>query len=81
MRRIEARTGDAARTASQRAIRARFADIAALLARARGRGRARLEALIEERRKLERELTDAKRKLAMGGGAAGAGDASATSPA
>lgn len=31
----------------------------------------RLSALIEDRRKLERELTDAKKKLAMGGGAAG----------
>ena len=29
----------------------------------------RNEALIDERRKLERELSDAKRKLAMGGGA------------
>ena len=31
-----------------------------------------LEALIEDRRKLERELADAKRKLAMGGGSGGA---------
>ncbi len=31
----------------------------------------RLEALIDERRKLERELADARRKLAMGGGAGG----------
>src|SRR6185436_13858422 len=30
---------------------------------------ARIGALIDERRKLERELTDAKKKLAMGGGA------------
>ena len=34
----------------------------------------RLEALIDERKKLERELADARRKLAMGGGASG-GDA------
>jgi hypothetical protein len=29
---------------------------------------ARVEALIEERRKLERELTEARKKLAQGGG-------------
>src|SRR5207237_2603820 len=36
---------------------------------------ARLAALIDERRKLERELTDAKKKLAMGGGAKAGGEA------
>ncbi|CCM75831.1 alanine--tRNA ligase [Rhizobium mesoamericanum] len=36
---------------------------------------ARVEALMEERRKLERELADAKRKLAMGGGQGGSADA------
>jgi alanyl-tRNA synthetase len=35
----------------------------------------RVEALIDERRKLERELADAKRKLAMGGGQGGSADA------
>lgn len=35
----------------------------------------RVEALMDERRKLERELADAKRKLAMGGGQAGSADA------
>ncbi|EHS51812.1 alanyl-tRNA synthetase [Rhizobium sp. PDO1-076] len=35
----------------------------------------RVETLIDERRKLEKELADAKRKLAMGGGASGGGDA------
>lgn len=35
----------------------------------------RVEALMDERRKLERELADAKRKLAMGGGQNGAADA------
>jgi len=29
---------------------------------------ARLSALLDERKKLERELTDARKKLAMGGG-------------
>ena len=35
----------------------------------------RLKSLLEDRRKLERELADAKRQLAVGGGANGAGDA------
>ncbi|MBB3607734.1 alanine--tRNA ligase [Rhizobium sp. BK602] len=35
----------------------------------------RVEALLDERRKLERELADAKRKLAMGGGQGGSADA------
>jgi alanyl-tRNA synthetase len=35
----------------------------------------RVEALMDERRKLERELADAKRKLAMGGGQGGSDDA------
>ena len=32
----------------------------------------RLEALLEERKKLERDLADARKKIAMGGGAGGA---------
>ncbi|MDQ0558470.1 alanyl-tRNA synthetase [Rhizobium mesoamericanum] len=36
---------------------------------------ARVEALMDERRKLERELADAKRKLAMGSGQGGSADA------
>ncbi|MGV8936775.1 MAG: alanine--tRNA ligase [Allorhizobium sp.] len=35
----------------------------------------RVETLLDERRKLERELTEAKRKLAMGGGEGGSADA------
>ena len=37
---------------------------------------ARIAALVEERKKLERELSEARKKLAMGGGASagGAGD-------
>ena len=34
----------------------------------------RVAALVDERRKLERELADAKKKLAMGGGMASGGD-------
>ena len=37
---------------------------------------ARIAALMEERKKLERELSDARKKLAMGGGAAAGGSAS-----
>lgn len=37
---------------------------------------ARITALMEERKKLERELSDARKKLAMGGGAAAGGAAS-----
>ena len=36
--------------------------------------RSRLDALLEERKRLERELADAKKKLAMGGGAKGSED-------
>jgi alanyl-tRNA synthetase len=35
---------------------------------------ARVEALVDERRKLEKELADAKRRLAMGGGQGGSAD-------
>lgn len=38
---------------------------------------ARIAALMEERKKLERDLTDARKKLAMGGGGAGNGAAAA----
>jgi len=40
---------------------------------------ARIAALMEERKKLERELSDAKKKLAMGGGAAAGASAGAAS--
>ena len=39
---------------------------------------ARIAALMEERKKLERDLTDARKKLAMGGGGAGNGAAAAS---
>lgn len=69
VRRIEALTGEAARTylaeqdervkALASALKVQPTDVVA-----------RVEALVDERRKLEKELADAKRKLAMGGGAA-----------
>jgi len=67
VRRIEARTAEGARgqlTAQSRALR----DIAALMRAPVDEAPGRLAALLEERKRLERELADAKRKLAMGGG-------------
>ncbi len=68
VRRVEALTGDAARhhlAADSRRLRG----LAELLKVPVGDAAARLEAVLDERRKLERELADARRKLAMGGGA------------
>ena len=73
VRRIEAKTRDAARRRLNEEARS-LADLAALLRAPVGEVGGRLEALIDERKKLERELTDARRKLAMGGGTGG-GDA------
>ena len=64
VRRIEARTRDEARrrlTADSRA----FAELAALLRAPPEEAEKRLETLIDEKRKLERELAEAKRRLAM----------------
>ena len=73
VRRIEALTGRAARKAAN--------DVARIAKAAAGELRvqtedvpARVAALLDERRRLERELADARRKLAMGGNAAGAED-------
>jgi alanyl-tRNA synthetase len=73
VRRIEARTRDEARKRLTEDSRA-FAQLAALLRAPAGEAAQRLESLLEDKRKLERELADARRKLAMGGGAPG-GDA------
>ena len=73
VRRIEAKTRDEARrklTANSHA----YADLAALLRAPPEEAPQRLEALIDEKRKLERELAEAKRRLAMGGGGSGAND-------
>ncbi len=70
VRRMEAKTGDLARqhlNAEARKLR----DIAALLRSPADEAAERLAALVEDRRKLERELSDARRKLAMGGGGNG----------
>ena len=71
VRRIEARTAEGARAqlvAQSKALR----EIAALVRAPLEETPARLATLLDERKRLERELADAKRKLAMGGG----GDAS-----
>ena len=71
VRRIEARTAEGARThliAQSKALQ----DIAALMRAPLEETPARLAQLLDERKKLERELADTKRKLAMGG-AGGAG--------
>ncbi|WP_375457712.1 alanine--tRNA ligase [uncultured Enterovirga sp.] len=76
-RRLEALTGDAARhhlAGESRALR----EVAALLKAPVGDVGERLAALVEERRRLERDLADARRKLAMGDGAGGAAGGSET---
>ena len=75
VRRIEALTGEAARHYLDEQER-RLKSVAATLKISPADVPARVEALLEERRKLERELADARRKLALGGGA-GAGGAEA----
>jgi len=67
VRRIEARTGEMARRQLNAESR-QLHDMAALLKASPAEASNRLAALVEERRKLERELAEARRKLAMGGG-------------
>lgn len=69
VRRIEALTGEAARQwLSDR--EAKLREAAATLKAAPDEVPARIASLVEERRRLERELADAKKQLATGGGAA-----------
>jgi alanyl-tRNA synthetase len=70
VRRIQATTGDAARhqlNAEGRKLR----DLAALVKAPVGEVDGRITQLIEERKRLEQELAETKKKLAMGGGVAG----------
>ncbi|MBI3275740.1 MAG: alanine--tRNA ligase, partial [Methylocystis sp.] len=70
VRRIEAKTAEGARAslvAQARALR----EMAALVRAPLEEAPARLASLVEERKRLERELAEAKRKLAMGGGGHG----------
>jgi alanyl-tRNA synthetase len=73
VRRIEALTGNAARkhlAEQEKRLRA----VALALKVRPDEAAERVTVLVEERRKLERELADARRKLAMGGGGDGAAD-------
>ena len=70
VRRIEALTGAAVHTYFN-AQEAALAETAALLKSAPADVPARVAALIGERRKLERELAEARRRMATGGGDAG----------
>jgi alanyl-tRNA synthetase len=73
VRRMEALTGEAARrhlTGESRALR----EIAGLLKIPVAEAPERLASLIEERRRLERELAEARRAIAMGGGKGGQDD-------
>jgi alanyl-tRNA synthetase len=71
VRRIEALTGEAARrwvVGREEALKA----VAATLKAAPEDVETRVSALVEERRRLERELAEAKKQLALGGGGAAA---------
>ena len=71
VRRIEALTGEAARQwLTDR--EARLREAASALKTTPDEVPARIAALVEERRKLERELAEARKALAMGGGSAAA---------
>ncbi|MCZ0736662.1 alanine--tRNA ligase [Phreatobacter sp. AB_2022a] len=72
VRRLEAMTGTTARHHLAGQAK-KLEALAGLMKTPVGEAEARLETLIEDRRRLERELSEAKKKLAMGG--AGGGDA------
>ncbi len=69
VRRIEALIGEAARD-QLNAQEARLLESAAALKSAPAEVPARIAALVDQRRRLERDLAEARRKLATGGGAA-----------
>ena len=70
VRRIEALTGEAARKAAQRRGGSSRERPSSELKVSLEDLPARIGSLLDERKKLERELAEAKKKLAMGGGAA-----------
>ena len=73
-RRLEAMTGDAARRHLAHEAK-RLKEIATLLKASPQDAADRVSTIIEERRKFERDLADARKKLAMGaGGSSGASD-------
>ena len=67
VRRLEALTGKVARKSADKQVQVAKAAAAELKAPLEEMP-ARVAALLDERKKLERELTDARKKLAMGGG-------------
>jgi alanyl-tRNA synthetase len=73
VRRLEALTGKAARKAANKQVQV-VKSAAAELKAPLEEMPARIAALLDERKKLERELSEARKKLAMGGGAAKSGD-------
>jgi alanyl-tRNA synthetase len=73
VRRLEALTGKAARKAANKQVQV-VKQAAAELRAPLEEMPARIAALLDERKKLERELSEARKKLAMGGGAAKSGD-------
>jgi alanyl-tRNA synthetase len=73
IRRLEALTGEAARAYLAEQDE-RVKALATTLKAQPGEVLARVEALVDERRKLERELTEAKKKLALSGGPSGGDD-------
>ncbi len=73
LRRIEALTGAGAQAYLAEQDRV-LQETAALLKTVPAEVPQRVMALIEERRRLERELSDTRRKMASGGGASGGGD-------
>ncbi|MGE5163115.1 MAG: DHHA1 domain-containing protein, partial [Sphingobacteriales bacterium] len=76
VRRIEALTGKSARKAANKqlqVVKAAAAELKVPLEKMPGR----IGVLLDERKRLERDLSDAKKKLAMGGGGKAAGEAAA----
>jgi alanyl-tRNA synthetase len=76
VRRLEAVTGKAARQGAAKQVQAAKAASAELKVPVEEMA-GRISALMDERKKLERELSDARKKLAMGGAAGGAADGEA----
>ena len=73
VRRIEALTGRVARKSAEKQVQVAKAAAAELKVQLEDLP-SRVAALLDERKKLERDLTDARKKLAMGGGAARGGE-------
>jgi alanyl-tRNA synthetase len=74
VRRIEALTGKTARKAAEKQVQVAKAAAAELKAPLEDLP-ARVASLLDERKKLERDLTEARKKIAMGGGAGGKAEA------